>query len=104
MAGVVEDADGLGIFMIPGDEVLQALPSARVLPDIRIEKLLQSARGDVVEQGHRLNALALQMAELPADVMQEMSAWLGPPEAVGEFVQEFSEGGAERKNLIDGHP
>src|SRR5215831_6602390 len=38
MAGVVDDADGLGILMIAGDELLQTVAGARMIPDIAVEK------------------------------------------------------------------
>ena len=50
MAGVVDDADGLGILMIACDDLLNAVAAARMIPDIAVEKLLERARGDVVEQ------------------------------------------------------
>src|SRR5262245_17382061 len=104
MAGVVEDAEGLGILMIAGDELLNAIAGARVIPDIAVEKLLEGAGGDVVEQRDGLDALALQVAELPAHIMAEMFARLGSSEAVGELVQKLGQGWCERKNLIGRHP
>ncbi len=89
MAGVINDADGLGILMIACDDLLKALAGAGMIPDIAIEKLLKCARGYVVEQRDGLDALALETAELPAHVMAEMFARLGSSEAVGELVQEL---------------
>lgn len=87
MAGVVDDADGLGIFMIASDHLLDAVASTRMVPNIGAQKLLERPWGDAVEQRDGLDALALQIAELPAHVMAEMSARLGSSEAVGELVQ-----------------
>src|SRR5262249_52101526 len=104
MAGVVKDADGLGILMIAGDELLHTIAGARMIPDIAIEKFLERTGGHVVEQSDRLDALALQIAELPANVMAEMFARLGSSEAVGKLVQKLGQGRCERKNLISRHP
>src|SRR5262249_29884164 len=93
MAGVVEDADGLGIFMIPCDDLLHAITSTRMIPDIRVEKFLEGTWGDVVEQRDGLNTLALQIAELPAHIMTKMFAWLGTSEAVGELVEKLGQRG-----------
>ena len=104
MAGVVDDADGLGILMIACDDLLKALAGPRMIPDITVEKLLERAWSDVVEQRHGLDALALQIAELPAHVMAEMFARLGASEAVVELIQELGQSWCERKNLIGSHP
>jgi len=104
MAGIVEDANSLGILMIAGDDLLNAIAGARMIPDIRIEKLLERAWGNVVEQRDGLNALALQVAELSAYVMAQMFARLGSSEAVGELAEELGQRGAEREDLINRHP
>src|SRR2546428_10225544 len=104
MAGVVDDADGLGVLMIAGDDLLNAVAGARMIPDIAAKQLLQRAWRDIVEQRNRLNAFALQAAELPTYVMPQMLAWFGASETVGKLVQEFGQGGTERKQLIGIHP
>src|SRR6266851_911792 len=104
MAGVVDDADGLGILMIACDDLLNAVAGARVIPGIAGQELLQRAWGDVVEQRDGLDALALQITELPAHVIVEMLARLASSEAVGELAQELRQGWCERKNLLASHP
>ena len=49
MAGVVNNADGLGILMIAGDDLLNTIAGAWMIPDIAVEILLQRARSNVVE-------------------------------------------------------
>src|SRR5713101_7931061 len=98
MAGVVDDADGLGIFMIAGDDLLHAVAGARMVPDIARQKLLQRAWGDVVEQRDGFDALALQITELPAHVVTEMLARLESSEAVSKLAQELGQGRPERQN------
>ena len=90
--------------MIACDDLLHAIAGTRMIPDIGVEKLLERARGDVVEQRNGLDTLALEIAELPAHVMAEMFARLGSSETVGEFAQELREGWSERKNIVDRHP
>lgn len=46
----------------------------------------------------------VQIAQLTAHVMAEIFARLGWTEAVGEFVVELAQRGAERGNLIRCHP
>jgi len=104
MAGVVDDADGLGVLMIACDDLLNAITSARMIPDIAVEILLERARSDVVEKRDRLDALALQIAELPAHVMLQMLPRLRPPEAVIELAQKLGQGRFERQDLVDRHP
>ena len=89
MAGVVKDADGLGILMIAGDDLLQTVTGARMIPNIAVEKLLEGAWGDVVEQREGLDALALEIAELPAHVMAQMVARFQSSKAVGKLGQEL---------------
>src|SRR5262249_16913831 len=48
MARVVDDADGFGVLMIAGNDLLHAIPGAWMIPDIAVEILLQRARSDVV--------------------------------------------------------
>ena len=88
MAGIVDDADGLGILMIACDDLLHAIAGARMIPDIATEKLLERTWGDVVEKRDGLDAFALQIAELPAHVMAEMFARLAASETVGERSEE----------------
>ena len=104
MTGVVDDADSLGVLMIAGDDLLGAIAGARMIPDIAVEKFLERAWGNVVEQSDGLNALALQIAQLPAHVVLEMFARFGSSEAVGELDEELSQSWSERKNLIGSHP
>src|ERR1700730_6754909 len=104
MPGVVNDADGFGIFMIACDDLLDAIAGTGMIPDIAIEKLLERARGDVVEQGDGLDTLAFQIAELSTHVMTEMFTRLGSSEAIGELGNKLSQGRRERKNLIGSHP
>src|SRR5262249_9027485 len=49
MTGVVDDADGLRVFMIARYELLNAIPGAGMVPDIAVKIFLQRARSDVVE-------------------------------------------------------
>ena len=49
MAGIVDDADGLGILMVARDDLLDAIADPWMIPDIAVEKLLERARSDVVE-------------------------------------------------------
>src|SRR5437016_2121660 len=104
MARVVDDADGLGIFVIARDDFLDVIAGARMIPYVGVEILLKRARRDVVERRDRLDTLALEIAELAAHVMPKMFARLRSPKTVGEFAQELGERRFERQDLIDGHP
>jgi hypothetical protein len=75
-----------------------------VVPDIRIEELLERTRRDIVEDRDRLDALALQIAELPAHIMTQMHARLDSPEAVSELAQVVGQRRHQRKDLIRCHP
>src|SRR5262245_39679085 len=104
MTGVVNDADGLGVVMITGDDLLKAIAGACLIPDIAVEILLERARRNVVEERDRLDALALQIAELPTHVMLEMLPRLGSAEAGVELAEKFDQGRFERQDLIERHP
>jgi hypothetical protein len=104
MAGVVNDADGLGVLMVACDDLLNAITGARMIPDIAVEILLERARSDVVEKRDRLDALALQIAELPTHVVLQMLPRLRPPETVIELAQKLGQGRLERQDLIGCHP
>ena len=104
MAGVVDDADAFGIGMIACDDLLDAIAGAVMIPDIGVEKLLERARRQVVEQRNWLDALALEVAELPAHVMTEMIARFGPPETIGELADKLGKRRPKRENLIFRHP
>ena len=83
---------------------MDAIASARVVPNVGVEKLLECARRDVVERGDRFNTLALQIAELSAHIMAKVFAWLRPTEAVSELAQKLEQRWFDRQDLIDGHP
>jgi hypothetical protein len=51
---------------------LQAIAGPAMNPDIAAEELLERAWRNVIEQGDRFHAFALQIAELPAHVVFEM--------------------------------
>jgi hypothetical protein len=104
MAGIVDDANGLRILVIARDDLLDAIPRTRVIPDIAGQELLEGAWRQVVKQRHWLDAFALQAAELSAHIMAEMNAWFAASKAVGKLVQELSQGGPETKQLIGCHP
>ena len=90
--------------MITGDDLLDTDAGAGMILDITVEKLLEGAWSDVVEQSDRFHALALQIAELPAHILAEMFARLGSSETIRELVQVLGEGGSQRKDLIGSHP
>ena len=104
MAGIVDDADGFGIFMIAGYDLLHALTGAGMVPDIGVEELLQSARRDVIELRDRFDAFALKIAELATNVPAKMFARLGSSEAIVELIQKIGQGRFEGEDLFAGHP
>ena len=84
LTGLRQQCEGaIPDFVIACHSVLQPIAGTGMIPDIGMEKLLEGARGEVVKQCYRFDALALQIAELPAHVMVEMFARLRSPEAVG---------------------
>lgn len=104
MTGIVDDADGLGIRMIPGNELLDAIAQQHMTPRRPTEELLQSPTRRVGEVGDRFDTLARQVRELTANVIGQVIPWLGTTEAVVKLVQKLGEFGRQGKDLMRCHP
>ncbi len=104
MAGIVDDADGLGIGMIASNNLLDAIAQAHVTPRRPTEELLQSPARRVGEVGDRLDTLARQVRKLTANVIGQVIPWLRTTEAVVKLVQEIGEFGRQGKDLFSCHP
>lgn len=104
MAGVIDNADGLGIRMVACDDMSNAFAHPTMLPFGPTEKLLKSPSGRSVVVGNRLHALTGQIGELTANVTREVAARLGPSITVIELAQVIGQLRAQRKDLCGGHP
>src|SRR5208282_4837847 len=91
MAGVINDADGIGIRMIATDDVPHTLAHPAVVPFGPTEKFLKRASGRTGKVRDRLHALTRQIGELAPDVTGEVAARLGPGKTIGKLVEEISE-------------
>ena len=104
MAALVHDPGGLRVGVVAGDDPLEPGAEQVVVPVAEGQKLLERAGRHVRQAGHRLHALAWQVAELAPDVIFQVQACLGNLEAVGEFVQVVRKRRAQRADLLSGHP
>lgn len=98
IAGLVEDADGVGVAVARGHLLLNAIPHSLLVPVGPREKLLERARRRVEVQCDRLDALAGQIAQLALDVGTQMLAGLATPEAAVKPVQEPFQPGPQLGN------
>src|SRR5262249_16683721 len=70
-AAVVEDTDAVVAGVVAGDELLQPVAQAVVVPAVGAEELLQGADGDALVQGDGLGRLARQVGKQATDISRE---------------------------------
>lgn len=104
MAGIVDDADGLEVAMIAGDNLLDAIAQQGMIPLGPIEELLQSSTRRAGEVGNGLDALARQVGELTTNVVGQVPAWFRPSKTVVKLVQKIGEFGRQGTDLFSCHP
>jgi hypothetical protein len=101
---LVDDRHRLFVGVVAGDQPLRRVAQAVLVPRREREELLQRPRRHVRQVGDRLDALARQVAELPADVLLEVAARVGADEAVGVLVEVVGQCRPQRSDLLLGHP
>jgi hypothetical protein len=99
VAGLVEDAHGVRVGMIAGDDLLEAVAHRSLPPTGAGQKLLERARGRAGIQRNRLDAFPRQIAQLPSDIRAKVLGRLDPTEAVIEFGEITIQRGSQRGDL-----
>jgi hypothetical protein len=103
VAGLVEDADGVGPGVLVADDVLEAVSCPVVVPAVLAEELLEGPHRHAGVDGDRLDALLGDVGELAGDVDREVGASVFPREAVVEPLEELPQRGPELAELRDVH-
>jgi hypothetical protein len=103
VAGLVEEPDGVWPLVLGGDESLEPIPQAILVPLELAEEPLRGAWGDIHFPGDRLNALLGQVGELAADVGARMGAGVLATEAAVELREELGQRRLQRTDRIDVH-
>jgi len=78
----------VGVGVIADHHLLHPIPHRPAGPPVQPDELLQRPRRYLRRQGHRLHALALQIADLPADAGPQMPAAGCGADAIRELPQE----------------
>ena len=84
---LVNDAHTMRVSVPLGHPLLEPVPHRRFVPAIEPEKLLQSSRRRARGIRHRLNALALQRAQLTQHIRVQVTPGGDPPEAPVKFME-----------------
>ena len=103
-AGLIDDADALRMGVPPGHMLLELIAHARFVPAIQAQKLLQIPRRRAGGIGHRLDALARQIAQLTLDIQVQMPPGRDPAKAVIKLVQKTVNSGLIRKIVLASMP
>ena len=102
-AGLVDDADGAGVGVSAGDALLSAVSHPLVVPIRQTQELLKGAWGHAGGVGDGLDALAVEAAELAADVGVQVGRGAVVGEAGSEAAEQLGERGADREDHISIH-
>jgi hypothetical protein len=104
MSRLVDHADGLRVRVVARDKSPRVGGHAVFVPRIAGQKLLQRPRLHVRRQGDRFDALARQLAQLPANVGLQLRARFRATKTIGELTQKPSQLRPQTQDLIRGHP
>lgn len=81
---LVQAADGIGMRMVFGDDLLAAISKLFIIPLDRFEEPLQRPRRGLESQRNGLSRLAVQIRQLPFDVNSQQIPRVASAETVGE--------------------
>ena len=101
--GFIDDADGMGMGMLLGDDLLQAVAGQIFLPTMLAEELLQRSHGHVGRQGDRLDALAGQVRKLTVHIDRQMRPRVLAVQSSRRSVSENGQASAAIRESV-GHP
>ena len=101
--GLVQKAHGSRVGVVAGDTLLKAVADSPLVPPEEAQELLEGARRRTGGVGDRLDALALQGAELPLDIGVQMATRRTLPEAAVKFVQVPCQGRLDPQNRLGIH-
>ena len=73
VAGFVEAPNDMGTLMLSGDELMEPVVQAIIIPAVLAKKLLQGARRDVRVECNRLHALFREVRKLTSDVHAQVA-------------------------------
>jgi hypothetical protein len=90
-AGLVDDPDTMLVGMSASDVLLKAVSGSLFVPAKEAEKLLQVSGRFPYGIGHRLDAFAGQIAELPLNVDAKVSTCCDSTETVVKSTQELGQ-------------
>jgi hypothetical protein len=80
----IDHAQRLGVGVLGGHQLLAAVAKPLFVPADRFEKSLERADGHSLRQRHRLDILALHVAQQPANVNRQKQPASRPAKAVGK--------------------
>jgi len=89
--------------MFVAHNVQQATAQTIFIPTMLSQKLLQGPHGHSRQQSDGLDALSIQIGELPANISGEMRPSVASAEAIVETVQEFLQSMLQTLQLLDVH-
>ena len=103
VARFVEDPNDMGTLMLTGDELMEPVAQAILLPAVLAEKLLQGARRNVCVECNRLDALFREVRKLTSDLHAQVRSSVLTIEAVVKEINVLGELRLQPTNLVDIH-
>lgn len=85
MARLIQHADRARMAVIAGHDLSDAIPHAILVPLMHRQEVLETPRLNAHRIGDRLDALAMQVRQLPANVSSHMPRRLDPTKAIVEL-------------------
>ncbi len=100
---LIDHPQRFGVRMLGGYQLLAAIAEPLFVPPDRLEKSLQGAGRHPLSQRHRLDILALHVAQQPANVNRQQQPASRPAKAVGEQTQKLAQQFSKRCDILEQH-
>jgi hypothetical protein len=98
--GFVDAADGLGMSMLAGDDLLASISYFFFVPLDRFQEPLERSRSGTKLDRHCLDVLAMNVGQLPAHIHPQQVSSFSTFETIGEQRKKQSELPAQGNNLL----
>ena len=100
---LIDHAQRRGVRMLGSHQLLAAVAEPLFVPADRFEKALQRAGRHPLSQRERLDILALDVAEQPANVNRQKQPASRPAKAVGKQTQKLAQQFSKRCDILKRH-
>jgi hypothetical protein len=102
-AGFIDHANRRRIGVLAGHQLLATVADLLLVPGDGLEKALQCPRRNLLIQRHRLDILALHVAQQSTHVNRQQSPACGPAKAIGKQRQKLGKQFSKRRDILKRH-